>query len=244
MTTTYDVDGVQPAALDQPRVHVLFRRSPDGPPLTAEDPVFGGTSFDVQAFLDTGTSGVLLSKETTDGLGIQPTYYNGQPVSYYDVGIGGAQQFGVSENLYTNIAPFSPNVDGTDETTFTQKAGPVSAELNPVPVSDPELEDPVDIVGMPVMQGKVMVMDPKPVDGLDLMNTYLYDPNTPFNPSTADSDPGIPPTSYHVQLNYVDFSRFTFTDPEGAPGPTLMGNPMFGPNPISQIDSSVPAGNS
>ncbi|HEX5242492.1 MAG TPA: hypothetical protein VFW23_04445 [Tepidisphaeraceae bacterium] len=246
MSATFDVNGVQPAALDQPQVNVLFRRSPDGPALLATDPFTGDTSFDVQAFLDTGTSGVLLSAETTAGLGINQIFDNGTPINFYDVGVVGTSAFNVSEPLYADIAPFSPNVDGTDESTFTQKGGPYHVELNPVPVSgsvSSSADEPIDIAGMAVLQNKVMVMDPKPPDTLNFMNTYIYDPGTPFNAATADTDPGIPDTTYQVQTDPVDFSRFTLLDPADATGPTLAGNPMIGPNPINQIDSTVPAGN-
>lgn len=244
MSSTFDVNGVQPAALDQPQVHVLFRRSPTGPALVATDPFTGDTSFDVQSFLDTGTSGILLSAETTAGLGINQIFDNGVPVNFYDVGVVGTAAFNVSEPLYADIAPFSPNIDGTDESTFTQKGGPYNVELNPTPVvGTTSADEPIDIVGMAVLQNKVMVMDPKPPDTLNFMNTYIYDPKTPFNAATADTNPGIPDTTYQVQTNPVDFSRFTLIDPPGATGPTLAGNPMIGPNPINQIDSSVPAGN-
>ena len=246
MSSTFDVNGVQPAALDQPQVNVLFRRSANGPALVATDPFTGDTSFDVQAFLDTGTSGILLSAETTAGLGINQIFDNGVPVNFYDVGVVGTSAFNVSEPLYADIAPFSPNIDGTDESTYTQKGGPYNVELNPTPVSgsvSSSADEPIDIAGMAVLQNKVMVMDPKPPDTLNFMNTYIYDPGTPFNAATADTDPGIPNTSYQVQTNPVDFSRFTLLDPPDATGPTLAGNPMIGPNPIHQIDSSVPAGN-
>ena len=246
MSATFDVNGVQPAALDQPQVNVLFRRSATGPALVATDPFTGDTSFDVQAFLDTGTSGFLLSAETTAGLGINQIFDNGVPVNFYDVGVVGTAAFNVSEPLYADIAPFSPNIDGTDESTYTQKGGPYNLELNPTPVSgsvSSSADEPIDIAGMAVLQNKVMVMDPKPPDTLNFMNTYIYDPGTPFNAATADTDPGIPNTTYQVQTNPVDFSRFTLLDPPDATGPTLAGNPMIGPNPINQIDSSVPAGN-
>ncbi len=234
MTATFDVSGVQNAALDQPRVYALLRSSPDGAAL--QDGFF-------TPFLDTGTSGILLSQETTAGFGVNNLDYQGQPISFFDVGVAGQTQDNVSEPLYTAVSAFSPANDGSDESTYIPTGGPFNLELNPVAVSDPSAA-PIDIFGMAAMQGKVMVMDPKPVDGLNLMNTYLYAPGTPFNSSTADTDPGIPQTQFHVQLNYADFSRFTSTDPQGAPGPTLFPNPMFGPNPISQIDSSVPPGNS
>lgn len=236
---TFDVSGVQPAALDQPRVHVLLRRSPGGDPLIADDG-FGDTTFDIQAFLDTGTSGTLLSQETSSGLGVQNEQVGGQDVFYADTGVAGDEGFNVSEPLYGSIAPFSPAVDGTDAAQFNTDVGPFRYEVNPVPVADPDLEDPLDILGMPAIQGKVMVMDPKPVDQIDYMNTYLYPPGTKFNSTTADTNPGIPDTTYHIKLSYSDFSRFTALDPPDAAGPTLFPNPMIGPDPVAQLDGAPP----
>jgi hypothetical protein len=238
---TFDVPGVQPAALDQPRVNVLVSRTPgNSNPIEATDPDSGDSSFDIQAFLDTGTSSDLLSQETSSELGVNNEQVNGQDVIYADTGVAGDVLFNVSEPLYPSIAPFSPVIDGTDASTYTQSSGPFRFEVNPNPIPDPDLEDPIDIVGMPVMQGKVMVMDPKPVDGLDLMNTYIYDPGTKFDRDTQDFDPGIPFTPLNVKLSYSDFSRFTSIDPSDAQPPDGFPNPMIGPDPVAQLDGSPP----
>src|SRR5205807_9906612 len=113
LSAAYVIDGVQPAAYDQPQIHVLFRQTATGSPLIADDGL-GDTSFDVTGFLDTGSSGVVISQETAQGLNIQSSTFNGQPVTYADVGIGGADTFDVSEPLYLNFAPFNDTVDGTN----------------------------------------------------------------------------------------------------------------------------------
>ncbi|HEX4792505.1 MAG TPA: hypothetical protein VH370_01870 [Humisphaera sp.] len=241
MDGTLDIADVQPAALDQPRIHIFLRRNPGDDPLIADDG-FGDTSFDIQAFLDTGSSGSILSQETYTGLGItneQATDGSGD-VFYFDTGIGGDNGFNVSEPLYGAIAPFSPVVDGTDPAQFNTNVGPFRYETNPTPVDDPDLEEPLDIIGMPAIDGKVMVMDPKPVDGIDYMNTYLYPPGTPYNAGTADTDPGIPPTTYHVQTSRGNFDRFTLIDPPDAERPTTTGNPMIGPDPVSMLEGNPP----
>src|SRR5260221_9580319 len=57
-----DIHGVQPAALDQPRVNAIVSLASGGDPLWAD---FGGQkAFNMQAFYDTGASGVLLSANT------------------------------------------------------------------------------------------------------------------------------------------------------------------------------------
>jgi hypothetical protein len=76
-----------------------------------------------------------------------------------------------------------------------------------------------------------------------LINTYVYNPGTPFNPAAADTDPGIPTTSHHVQLSHGDFERFTTIDPSDAPKPELAHSPFIGPNPVAQLDLNPPVDN-
>src|SRR5437879_5030271 len=64
-----DIEGVQPAALDQPRVHIHVRRDPKGPALSTgkgEE-----QTINIQAFLDTGASGIMLSTTSADALKIK-----------------------------------------------------------------------------------------------------------------------------------------------------------------------------
>jgi hypothetical protein len=238
LSTPYVIDGVQPAALDQPQIHAFFRRTANGTPLIASDPILGDT-FDVQAFLDTGTSGMLLSQETAQGLGIASSTYNGTPVDFADIGVGGAEHFDVSEPLYTALSWF-PGTDydniNTYQTVYNQKYGPLRTEINQTPAD--ELVGPLDIIGMPVLQGKVMVMDPTPVENLDYIHTFVYDPGTPYNAANRAENPGIPNVSRHVKLSYGDFSRFTLTTPSGAPGPTLVANPFIGPDPTLSLQAN------
>ncbi|MEE9211085.1 MAG: hypothetical protein V3U29_00355, partial [Phycisphaeraceae bacterium] len=98
-----DIDGVLTAALDQPRINVVVRRSATGAPLTATD-IFGFEVFNVQAFYDSGAGGILLSNATADALGIVRETFAGSDVIFEDVGVGGADQFNVSEQLYFSLA--------------------------------------------------------------------------------------------------------------------------------------------
>src|SRR5688500_20072006 len=66
-----DIEGVQPASLDQPRVNVLLRRDPAGKPLVTTGADAAGKVFNVEAFLDTGASGFVLSANTAKALGIR-----------------------------------------------------------------------------------------------------------------------------------------------------------------------------
>ncbi len=236
------IEGVQMGALDQPRVNVVLRRTATG------DPLLVGTDFvHFDAFYDTGASGIMLSKNTANSLGVQRATYNGSLVEYSDVGVGGSEFFDVSEPLYIGLAATNAaNLDNqtTQLSVYNQVYGPVRTQISRVTTSTPELED-VDVVGMPAMAGKVVVMDPRPLEdfwNLDLMHTYVYDPGTPFTPGNTAS-PGIPTTNRHVRLSYGAFDRFTTVEPEGANGPSLAHNPFIGPNPVAQLEANPPADN-
>lgn len=241
LSTTYDISGVGSASLDQPQINTIFRTSPNGNPLGGTGPDDG---LDVKAFLDTGTSASLLSQESADALGITPASYNGQPIVFTDVGVGGGAAFDVSNPVYGAMAPSRSLFDGDlPVEDFNQTFGPTRIEINQTPADD--LLGPLDIIGMPALQGKVMVMDPTPLNSVDLglldsMRTYVYSPATPFNPGTSDSDPGIPAANLHVKLSYGDFARFTETSPSGAPGPTLTPNPFIGSDPTGSGGGTAP----
>jgi hypothetical protein len=247
-----DLPGVLPAALDQPRVNVALRRTPTGTPITVD--LGGGLqTFNIQAFYDTGASGILLSEQTADALEIERLRWpnvNSPLVEFEDVGVAGTDLFNVSEPLYASLAPY-PGGDGIDDpaqhlTVYNQTFGQLRTQIGPLGgVPNPLLEG-LDIFGMPTMASKVIVMDPKPVDPFanpipDVMRTYIYNPGTPFNPNTADTNPGIPSVDRHVDLSYGAFDRFTQVTPAGAPGPTLRNNPFIGPNPVLQLDPNPPA---
>ena len=117
---------------------------------------------------------------------------------------------------------------------------------------------PLVVVGMPAMAGKVVVMDPKPMDAMLLgtgppnqLHTHLYAPGTAYNPSPYPAGPGIPVTDRHVQMTMVDVSRFTQTVPPPGDNPPVTGpesamlenNPFIGTNPLAApFDADVPAG--
>lgn len=232
----------QMVSLDQPRVNALVSRTPGGTPL--EDAT--GTTFNIQAFFDTGASGILLSRETAYvddvnyfGLGIQKATFNGQDVIFEDVGVGGSVPFNVSEPLYLSIAPFTPTADLDNPSTYNQvynqQYGPVRTQIGPLGPPNPlgSILGGLDVIGMPAFRGKVVVMDNRPVNSfLDTMRTYVYNPGTAFNPGSIETDPGIVPTQLSVRTSYVDVDRFTTITPVGAPGPTLSENPFIGPNPF------------
>lgn len=234
--STFDIIGVQAAALDQPQVYAIFRNSPTGNPLGGTGPDDG---YAVKAFLDTGASGVLLSQEAAapDALNLTRATSNGQKIQFQDVGVAGGDAFDVSTAIYGALAPVTGlGQDSIPVEDFNQSFGPTRVQINQNP-ADPFLGDELNVIGMPGLQGKVAVMDPTPLNAtdpsqLDGMHTFIYSPGTPYHAATKNTNPGIPNTNRHVKLSYANFAKYTTTTPAGAAGPTLASNPFIGPNPV------------
>ncbi len=228
-STIFDV---QPVAVDQPQINGLLQ-VPGGPPT---DPI-----YNIQAFLDTGSSGVLISNESAAVLNLNNLVVdgNGNPVTFSDVGIGGSDDFHVTQPMNVQIGSFP-----TAGPPYNQTFNSLHLEVGPLPPpTDPNLQN-LDVFGMPVMSGKVTVIDPKPANELfDYTHSYIYNPGTPFNASAAGTDPGIPTTNHHVLLSYGQFDRFTQVTPAGFPGATFVHNPFIGPNPVAQLDPNPPVDN-
>lgn len=243
-----EIVGVQPFAFDQPQVYGLIQPAAGGAPYSA-DIGFGISTFNISGFLDTGSSGIVISTATAEALEVPDT----PGVVFKDVAIGGTTDFKVSQPVNVRVAPSNAvDVDNlaTFPTVYNQAANNVRLQLGPTNVVQDPLGQPLDVFGMPVMMGKTVVMDPKPLHNQDPifpfplpMQTYIYDQGTPFQPATADTNPGIPQTSHQVKLSHGDFGRFTETVPATAEGPTINHNPFIGPNPLLKLDPNPPVDN-
>jgi hypothetical protein len=220
-----DIDGVQPAAIDQPRVNVVVRRSASGAVLSGT-----GDAFNVEAFLDTGASSIDLSAHTAELLGIKREKMGDVEARFQDVGVGGGSAFAISEPVYLSIAPMTPTVN-TDEKdmiggTYQLTAGPYRTEIGPIGGGLDFLTElatgDMDIVGMPVIAGKIVVMDNRDANAMtDKIRTYLYD-------AAGVKQGQVPKTSQHVKLNFRSFARYTKISPANATGPDIGANPMLG----------------
>ena len=217
-----DIDGVEPAAIDQPRVNLVVRREMGGKVLMGT-----GDAFNVEAFLDTGASSIDLSGNTAELLGIRREEIGQTEARFQDVGVGGGSEFAVSEPIFLSIAPMTPTVD-TDQKeaiagTYNLTVGPFRTEIGPLGGMDfltALATEDLDIVGMPVIRGKIVVMDNRDVNAMtDKIRTYVYD---------AGTGAAIPKTSQHVKLSFTSFARFTKITPANAPGPAIAANPMMG----------------
>ena len=191
-----DIDGVQPAAIDQPRINAVVRRSPAGEPLMGT-----GDAFNVEAFLDTGASSIALSSHTAELLGIKREVIGQTEARFQDVGVGGGSDFAVSEPIFLSIAPMTPTVN-TDQKeaiagTYNLTDGPFRAEVGPLGSGMDFLTElatgDMDIVGMPVISGKIIVLDPKDVNAMtDKIRTYVYDARSTAATCPQQANPETP----------------------------------------------------
>ena len=254
-----DIEGVQSAALDQPRVYLNVRRAVRDAPLSAAagDNALGKMlgldqggqaqkTIAITAFLDTGASNIVLSKSTAQAMGIkaeQVTTAAGQrPVVFYDVGVGGSDEFHVAEPLLFCVAPYHPQTATESADAYISAGGLIRAQIGPLNGGGllGALTD-LDVLGMPALQGKVVVIDARPVNTFgDTLRTYIYPAGSRFNAAREKQDPGIPPTDRHVVLSYVDFAPFTRVEPAGSQAPTGAANPFIGPNPFVGTGRKIP----
>jgi hypothetical protein len=246
------ITGVQAVAIEQPHAATLLRRPQGATPadqiipihVPQEDILTGEIveQYAFEAFLDTGTSGVLISQEFADLLGLQNAKAADgvTDVHFFDVTVNGFSEFGVSEPLYVSIGPFPL----ANEPAYNDLPGINSTFTAPVPVrtqlaltpAGGLLPEPRNVVGMPALAGKTMVVDATSythfVDTGDLfqdfpaLETSVHAPN----------DPSIPATGLTVQLSYGNFEASTLIDPPGSVGPTLAHNPFIGRNPLAAPD--------
>ena len=197
------IDGTYEAALDLPRILFLFKRDPNGPPVKIDD-VF----YPNYGFLDTGASGVVMSPETVDlmGLSLHPT------AEYVDTGVAGDEVFDATEPLYVGTAGYETS-DPCNPDIYTLN-GPWRLQrrrgYTPWPF------DPTDIVGIPVMAGRTVVFHPGPTNSLDFFTADIVEPN----------DPAIPEVDLTVPLR---FERYVMPANPGniPPLPVLAYNPVI-----------------
>ena len=197
------LNGVYEAALDLPRIFFVLKRDPTGFSLMPN------RTFQVNyAFLDTGASGVVLSRETTDLLHVarHPT------ARFTDVGIGGAEHFDVSEPLYLGIAGYGEQ-DPEDQRVYKLIGwGRFQVRENIAGL----LEQPLDIIGMPAMLGHVVVLDSGATNSLEYFAADIKKPN----------DPTIPKVHLEVALRLRSFLHLR--NPDNIPPlPVMASNPVI-----------------
>ena len=202
----FQIDGTLPFG-DIPNIWILFRRTPGGEPLADPQEVL------VQAFYDSGASSILLSRETRDFLGI-----NAEPnASFVDVGVGGEEEFEVSEPLYIALANHSLLEEPT-ENEFHEDLGPWRLMLTIDEVED-VLQEPIDVVGVPGMAGKTVVIKVEIIDIMGFQIPYYV------TQIMESNDPCIPELDIEIK---VQFTNFLYPSHPGNKGPL----PVLAYNPI------------
>jgi len=203
----FQIDGTLPFG-DIPYIWALFRRSPGGEPLP--DPEESA----VQMFFDSGASGILLSRETREALGI----HSEPNANFVDVGVGGEQDFEVSESLYIALADHW-QLETPDENQFHEDLGPWRLMLA-IDYVEGLLAQPIDIVGIPGMAGKSVVLTIETLDFFGMQIPYyvtqIVEPN----------DPGIPELDIEVKVQFTDFLYTSHPNNQG-PLPVLGYNPVI-----------------
>ena len=191
------------ASLDLPRIYFLFKRDPNGPPIEYEG------SFELNyGFLDTGASGILMSRETADlmGLAVEPG------AVFVDVGVGGDEYFDVSETLYLGTAGLEEPIP--EDPDIYDLSGPWRLQVKQQTVELPE--EPLDVLGVPLMAGRVAVLNSGATNALEYFAADITDP----------CDPAIPQVDFNVRLRFDKF-----ISPEAAwnlpPLPSLAYNPVM-----------------
>lgn len=175
-----DLVGIaQAAALDQPRINLMLspqvNGAPGNPLMTQRYDLLDLASgefnaiptVNLQAYFDTGASGILLGDFTSTSMGVP----RAAGVKFTDIGVAGTDEFDVSQPMYVGLAPYNPFVEVDTPTSYTQIPATMRAQLGPVrPTTNPS-NDPLEqalflltnqefnVVGMPAMLGKTVVID-------------------------------------------------------------------------------------
>ena len=240
-----DIDGVLPTSIGLPEANVVLR------PIAAAGPYSGLDSFgfplaNLRMIYDTGASGVILFDGPAQALSVPVAQFLASDVVFTDVGVGGSTTFNVSDALHMSLGNFTqdPPDPYTVDDDYPRQSADLRLQLGPPGSAALFIADftQLGIAGMPVMAGRVSVINPKLAEvsfleltPADTIHTYVYDPAVP-----PESGPGILTPDLHVELFMKSFDRFTQTTPAGATGPTLNANPFIGPDPLAALESVFP----
>ena len=200
------LERVYEAALDLPRVWFILKRQPDGPVLK-----YNGRFRQNYAFLDTGASGVLLSLETA----VMFNLYFDPNANFVDVGIGGDENFYVSEPLYLGLAGFD-NPRASDPNAY-QIRGPARFQIKKTKTG--LLSEPIDVIGMPAVAGQIVVLNSGATNDLGYFTAEIKNhgdrdiPNVDFeiairlqnflNPNSPKNIPPLPVMSYNPVIDNI-----------------------------------------
>ena len=198
------LEGAYQASVDLPRIWFLFKRDFIGDPLKVDN--FFEANW---GFLDTGASGIVMSRETRDimQIDVDPS------AEFIDFGVGGAQSFDVSEFLYIGIADYSVS-DPWDSSVYNVINNVWRFQMTRAYAEFPQ--QPLDILGIPVMAGKTVVLDAGSTNYLDPFSASIKEPG----------DPTIPAVDFQVPLRFERYIHYT-DSMNIPPEPILAYNPVI-----------------
>jgi|GEM_PF-5638058 len=202
----------------------------------------GGRSTSFMAFLDTGASAVVFSKDTAERFNLQQE----QGAVYHEFGLHGESPMMVSKPYGLSIAGASGTVaDGTSAPSidrFMAAGRAVRFQVNPAE-TDPMVAmmfGAVDVVGMPAINKFIVEIDPEPLVRTAKLTSQLGNLDTSNldqllkAASNAGTGPAItlhsprkkmPVPDVIIPLKATDFSRHTNAADKGA-NPSLAKNPV------------------
>ena len=195
--------GVYEAAIDLPRIYFLVKQD------TGRQPSNQKKEFELHyAFLDTGASGILLSSETAESMGVQLD----AKAQYVDVGIGGKEYFNVSESL--NICLAGMESQNPENQNAYKCFGPWRVQVKKEAAG--LLGEPIDVIGMPVMVGNVAILHSGATNSLEYFAADIK----------RENDIKLPKVDFKVPLKLKKF-----TNPKDpcniGPLPVSVGNPVI-----------------
>lgn len=229
------------SGLDQPELTAIMY---DGTSVITDG---SGTPLTFDVFVDTGSSGSVISHLTAVGYSYEDLFLGtvnvpglgltgapGQFIgTYTDWGIGGPETGNVTRAYglaVRNGAPLMPDLLTGEMVVDTNEfinrgqhdlwVRQVEGYGERANVEGLEFVDPMNIVGMPVIKDSIMVMDPTPLVDGDRLQTFLVAPGSP-----------LPQTNVTFKLALKDFVG---TAPPGEVLPTNYKNPIFEHVTLSQ----------
>jgi len=240
-----DIAGVLPNSIGLPEVNVVLRPAAGAAPYSGVDS-FGDPLTNLRLIFDTGASGVILFEGPALALPIPVAQFMGTGVVFTDVGVGGSTTFGVSDPIHMSTGSFvqDPPDPYTGDDDYPRQDPGLRLQLGPPGSAALFIADfsPLGIVGVPAMDGRVSMINPKLAEvsleeltPASTIHTHVYDPELP-----PESGPGILTPDLRVELTLKSFDRFTQTTPAGATGPTLGENPFIGPDPLAVLEGVDP----
>ena len=202
-------------AIDQPELYSVIY---DGANVITS----GGEPVLLETFVDTGASGFVISALNAQGLYDTPSLgwtSNDYIGTFSETGIAGNEPGHVTRPFGVGVANAVPGVASSVDVDQVVNYGQYNlwTRDNPGPgevydLGGFSLTDPVNIVGMPVISQRVMVMDPTVMETQGRLGTQLLQPGSA----------AIPATNVTIQMQLQNF-----VTPNGTATPSHADNPVL-----------------